>query len=247
MVILRAERNKTRIGGMAEVASENNPQKVVDLVVSGLREGRNRAMQQRKAAIQKEFMIARRWVEDSYASFGPADLPVDVHRIQRDLAVLRDQIVDGACSEIDREYRIAVGVLKLVAEQHPGYYCLASDSAKQPKSWKRSLPPVAAPKIARVLPPKVLAGLNASHISQSVDLLLEADEGITFAQLASAMKLNDQEDAKLLEPRSALKQFCAYLREHGHVAVEGSGRGQKMRGTQSLQYLRDELIRASEA
>lgn len=232
---------------MDEAQTEQSPQKVVDMVVSGLREGRNRAMQQRKASIQKEFMIARRWLEDSYSGFGPEDLPVDVHRIRRDLGVLRDQLVDGACSDIDREYRIAVGVLKLVAEQHPGYYAVVSETAKQPKSWKRSLPPVAAPKIARVLPPRILTSLTASHIAKAVDLLLDAPEGITFAQLAAAMSLNDQTDSKLLEPRAALKQFCAYLREHGHVAVEGSGRGQKMSGTQTLEYLRDELIRASEA
>lgn len=231
---------------MTAVEGDNNPQKILDVVVSGLREGRNRAMQQRKATIQKEFMIARRWVEDSYASFGPEDLPVDVHRIRRDLGVLRDELVDGACAEIDKEYRIAVGVLKLVANEHPGYYCIASDQVQPSKSWKRSLPPVAAPRIARVLPPKILSGLSSTHISRCVDLLLGTESGITFSQMADEMNLNDQSDPKVLEPRSALKHFCAYLREHGHVAVDGSGRGQRMKGTQSLQYLRDELIQESE-
>ena len=100
----------------------SNAPTIVENVVASLAEGRNRAMQQRKAAIQKEFMIARRWVEDAYSSFEAEDLPVDVHRVERDITILRDQMIDGACSEIDRESRVAVSVLKVVAEQHPGYY-----------------------------------------------------------------------------------------------------------------------------
>jgi hypothetical protein len=224
--------------------SAPDPQIILDRIITGLREGRNKAMQQRKAAIQREFMIARRWVDDAYSVYTPEDLPVDVHRIVRDLTVTRDTMVDNACAEVDKEYRIAVGVLKLVAEQNPGYYSSAAKEVQQPRGWKRPLPTVSAPKIASVLPEHVLMGLSSARISEVVTMLLETKTGITLNELARRMKLNAPDQ---LQARAAVKRFAVFLRENRHVEVEGTGRGQKMKAAASLKTLRDTLVNETEA
>lgn len=229
---------------MAAKETASDPQIILDRIIAGLREGRNKAMQQRKAAIQREFMITRRWVDDAYSGFSPEDLPVDVHRVVRDLTVTRDNMVDNACADIDKEYRIAVGVLKLVADQNPGYYASAARELRQPKSWKRPLPVVSAPKIASVLPETVLLGLSSARMSEAVRLLLETDEGITFEEISKKMKLGGKEN---LQARSAVKKFALFLRQNEHVVVEGTGRGQKMKGGPSLRKLRDTMLNESEA
>jgi hypothetical protein len=216
----------------------------MDSIVAALKLGRSRSMQSRKAAIMKEFMIARRWVEECYEAFGPGDLPVDVHRILRDLAITRDQMIDAACAEIDKEYRIAVAVLTMVAENDPGAYSRAAKQFKRTKSWKRHPPAVSAPKIAKVLPVKVLEGLSATLISGVVEQLLSTDEGLTFNQLAKAMSLDGDDK---LPQRNAVKNFCAYLRDNKHVRTTGTGRGQRMMAAESLQTLRAALVNESEA
>lgn len=213
---------------------------VMDGVISAMREGRNKSMQHRKAIIQKEFMIARRWVEDAYRNFPPEDLPIDMHRVKRDLAVLRDDLVDESCNEVDQEYRVATGILQLVADKNPGVYLTCSSGIRQPKAWRRPLPNVSATKISRLIPLSVLEHLNTLVLVGIIDEFCSGG-CISFNHLTRKL------DFQTSPPkRFALKKFLDFLKENGHLVVEGTGKGQKMKGSPTLETFRKALCTRSE-
>jgi hypothetical protein len=78
-----------------------------------INEAKQHLMNKRKAKIQDEFMIAKRWVETTYRVFDASDLPVDVHRLMRDLAVERDKQIDETCAMINDNFDIGVRFIKL--------------------------------------------------------------------------------------------------------------------------------------
>jgi len=209
-----------------------------------LKESRDAAMRLRKASVQREFLIAKHVLSDAYADFQPEDLPVDMQRVQRDFAITRDRMVDEACEDIEKAYRITVGVLKIVAERHPSFY---EESAKEAgydaKKWRgKPLPRVAAPRIVRVLPSLVLLRLSSASMQGMIDTIRKNKDGVSFHHLCERLGLNQKPSTRL-----AAKSFLRFLRKSGHVTMVGTGRGLRYIAGPTLRGLRQKLITQSEA
>jgi hypothetical protein len=209
-----------------------------------LKEGRDAAMRLRKASVQREFLVAKHVLSDAYADFQPEDLPVDMQRVLRDFTIARDRMVDEACEDVEKAYRITVGVLKIVAERHPAFYEESSkESGYDAKSWRgKPLPRVAAPRIARTLPAMVLLRLSSASMQGMVDAIRKNKEGVSFHHLCDRLGLNQKPSTRL-----AAKSFLRFLRKSGHVTMVGTGRGLRYVAGPTLRSLRQSLITQSEA
>lgn len=229
---------------MAKPSQPSHHGSPLETLLSVLEESRDAAMRLRKASVNKEFMIARHVLTDAYARFEPEDLPVDMQRVKRDFVITRDRMVDEACEDIDKAYRIAVGVLKIVAERYPAFYEeSAKDAGLDPKKWRgKELPRVAAPRIGRVLPSRILLHLSSSSMQAMVDTIRREKDGVSFHHLCERLGLAEKPTTRL-----AAKHFLAFLRKSGHVTMIGTGRGLRYVAGKTLRNLRQKLITQSEA
>lgn len=229
---------------MSEANQRRTPETPLEFLLTILREARAASMRLRKASLQKEFMTARHMLQDAYADYEPSDLPVDLQKVLRDCAITRDRAIDESCDEVEKSFRITVGVLKTVAERYPHVYeDVAKKTGIDPRQWKsKPLPRVMAPRIGRALPGLVVLHLSASSMGSIVDEIMKAEDGIGFHRLCEKLGLDATPQSRL-----ATKRFLAFLRKGGHVRPKGSGKGLRYSAHKTLMKLRETLLTRTEA
>ena len=162
-------------------------------------------------------------LSEAYADFAPEDLPVDLQRLNRDLAIARDQRVADAAHDIETAYDIAVDVIGSVAQSHPALY------HAEPKARPVGANPIGAPsKIAKALTTEQMRSI-ATQISGSGD-------GASVVSVCEMLGFDS--------PRQhlAAKHFLAWLRKEGYATTVGVGKGMKYAATKRTKMLVDKLL-----
>lgn len=144
-------------------------------------------------------MIARRMLRDTYADFEPEDLPVDLHRLRRDLEITRDQRISDAIEEVTAAHSIVQSIIESVADKHPLIY------RAQPKPVRTDVPD----KITKYLNPGLRRAVVAS--------LVRAENGLTLVELCDEHSLTSP------PVHMATKRYLAYLRTKGCLKTQGPG------------------------
>jgi hypothetical protein len=162
-----------------------------------------------------------------YKDWEPEQLPLDVNRLAKDIDLERDLEVDRECDAIDTDFRMAAGVLRMVAENNPEYYEKVSKEIglKRSGGWRtRSRKrKVSAP---RGIPIKVITGLSADVQHKVIDVILKAENGKTFREITSEVWPTGVSGPQ----KVALRNFLNFMKTSGHVTDNASY-------TSSLRYL----------
>jgi hypothetical protein len=188
-----------------------------ETLLSCLTEGRDAAIRARKAKLTSDFATAKRLLSGSYRDYAPEELPVDIERLRRDLVISRDQAIDEQCDEIDRAYRIAIEVLRLVADRHPSYYEACGKAVGIRKSrWRAELLRRRPSGPRPAMPVSVLQGLTAAEQIAIVRALTETQGGASVRDLSTALGC-DGHPGK----HRALKRMLGHLVKIGHVTTAG--------------------------
>lgn len=190
-----------------------------------LREGKAAAIRARKSDLQREFMVARRMLEQTYRDFEPEDMPVDLVRLQRDLVITRDRLVAEAQDELESGFAIARDVIVSVADQHAAFY----HAPPKARAAGPGLPAGVPERIAKVLTPTAMAGIAT--------VVLQPAGGATLVQVC------EQTGMTSAPMHMAAKRFLAWLRDRGHVKTQGpSGKGKRYVAKPSLKTLVERLM-----
>lgn len=95
----------------------------IEQLLAILKGGRDASMREKAAVFQKEYMIARRVLEEAYSGYEAHELPVDLQRLRRDLSVNRDSLVDESKAEIQAAFetteRLVLAALKEQKREPP--------------------------------------------------------------------------------------------------------------------------------
>jgi hypothetical protein len=210
-------------------------QTFLEVLFANLKESRDASMRLRKAAVQKEYMVARRLVEDAYSGFAPEDLPVDLQRVKRDLAVTRDQMADRACEEIDGAFKIAIGFMRATSDRFPKVYEQVMRQIVDAKApVKPRAPKSSAPGVVRAFPDWVGKSLSVEKIVALVERLSQND-GVRVVDLFDLVGA-ETEPAKTL-----VKRFVEHLKTVGYVKGEGKTRGVRYTPTPTMKVLQTRM------
>lgn len=200
----------------------------VDAFVEHLKIAKMSAMQGKKSAIQREFMIARRWVDEAYRGYDASDIPVDLHRVERDLAVERDRQIDEACAGIEDHFNAGMRFLK-----HAGY-------EKQKKPRTDTVPDTAV-ETKNIRQEKVEKSISHQDIEKIKKINRKVDmiglfnnivyhlpnelPGLRIDQLHMSLSATG---AVSDSDRITLKKLVQFLKEHGIIKTQGAKRGMRM-------------------
>jgi len=195
-------------------------------------------MRERRAAIQKEYMIARRLIEDAYSEFAPEDLPVDFQRVKKDLAITRDRLSDQATDEIERKFKITIEFLRIAADQYPSVYEKVMRKLVGPKFEKIDSLEVSksgTPGVVHGLPEWVSRSLSVDKILLIIETLARSKKGVLMIDLFAV--------ASAREPlsKTRVRSFVAFLKTSGHLSLKGKTRNAKYFPTSSLSVLRTKI------
>lgn len=166
-------------------------------------------------------MIARRMLQETYAEFAAEDLPVDLHRLRRDLEITRDQRISDAIEEVTTAHSIVQAIIESVADKHPLIY-------------------KAAPKAVKTdVPDKITKYLDFGKRLAIVTSLMAAER--TLVELC--------DDHKLTQPpvHMATKRYLAYLRTKGCLKTQGpGGKGLRYVSTPRLKQVQASMMSEQE-
>lgn len=198
----------------------------IDLLCSSLQAFRDARIRQRKGAVAEKFLLARKTVRDMYREYSPEDLPIDVNRVSRDIDIERDLTIDEECDAINDDFKITVGILRLVAEKHPELYeQVAAEVGDDRSGWRQQRrrsrrPPTTA------LPMEVLAVLSTQLQNKVIDTILDSSDGVTFRDLCAIV----WPDGVMGGHRKVMRTFLRFLKDGGHIRDSGGN-------TSSMKYL----------
>jgi len=221
---------------------EETPRKLnpLELMFTHLTEGRNELIRERKASAYKRYAIARDFFAETYKDMPPEYVPVDMQRVLRDFRTHCDSEVDEHKDAIEKDYRIVEAVLRTVAEKYPEVYEGADKKmGRSVRTWKANLLPVAASGVLRYLPVSLIQMLSTDRMRRAVGALREAmAEGLNYTSVAKMTGLAPEKATSvpaLGAKRRALARFLAFLKNHGHIDMQGQRRGVRYIARPSLE------------
>lgn len=196
----------------------------IDALCSSLQSFRDARIRQRKSQISERYLTARRTVRELYREYEPEDLPIDVNRVARDIDLERDLTIDAECDAINDDFKVAVGILRLVAERSPELYDkVAKEVGDDRRGWRQVRKRVPRAPTSG-LPMFVVATMSAQVQAKVVAKLLDSDDGVTFRDLCLEVWPEPTGPQK-----KALRMFLRILRDGGHIQDNG-------KNTVSLRY-----------
>lgn len=205
-----------------------HPKTTIERLLLMLTEGKIVAIRQRKADIQKDFMIGRRILTETYSDLEPEDLPVDLQRLCRDLAITRDQKIADACEEVEHFFTVASLIVESVADTHPALY----RAPPKPK------PVLSAPADTPARVAKHLTGADMGAIAKALG---DAPDGLSLISVCDKLQLTTP------SAHMGAKRFLGWLRTSGYVKAQGpGGKGLRYVPTKTMSKFFEKL-KASEA
>lgn len=189
----------------------------IDSLLQSLVQFRDARIRQRKSQIAKDFLLARSTIRNLYKEWPPEDLPLDVNRIAKDIDIERDLIIDRACDEIHDDFKIVVGVLRMVADEHPDYYERVAKAVGDSRSGWRSRSRSRVSSVPKGVPMGVVSSLGASYQKSVVDLIVASGLGLTFRDLCSKL----WPKGAMGPQKKGLRAFLQFLASSGHVLDDG--------------------------
>lgn len=180
-------------------------------------------IRERKAKIQQEFMVARRWVNGAYSGMDPSDMPVDVSRCIHDLEIHRDQQVADVVYEVQE----SVGISKRVLEETYGARPEAVGQSPRPK---RSFPTKTkgTPKASRLF--------EAQDMQRIVQAMVDSAAGVTLVGITKSFGFTTAPS------HLAAKRFLVWMKKKGYAKTDGpSGKGRRYVRTLQTDELLEQL------
>jgi len=197
---------------------ENTRYKVL---LDRLSEMRAAACNQRKAKIVAKFLTSRRMLLDTYRSFDPEDMPVDLNRLIGDLEIQRNTEIDEAIDEIDSAFTVASRVVSEIAKRDPDFYNAVCEGTDGGSAFKMTMKSAPLTKVS---------GLASRDISTIIKLVSGSGQaGVTFGSIVSASSIDGA------PKRRKLRRLLRYLRKINHIELRGAGRGATYRAMAGLE------------
>jgi hypothetical protein len=189
--------------------------KDIERLCNSLQSFRDARIRQRKGQIYERYMIARRTVREMYRDYVPEELPIDVNRVTRDIDIERDLVIDAECDAINDDFKVAVSILRSVADSNPTVYEKVTKKVNESRQgWRqqRSTPPRRRAVPQDALPMSVLAKISTDNQLKVVDILIEAQEGLSFRKVCTKVWQDPSG-----EDKKGLRMFLRFLRDAGHI------------------------------
>ena len=194
----------------------------IDVLCSSLQSFRDARIRQRKAQISERYMTARRTVREMYREYAPEDLPIDVNRVSRDIDLERDLTIDAECDAINDDFKIAVGILRAVAESSPELYDKVAKQVGDDRRGWRQIRKSRRGAPYSALPMMVVATISARVQFQIIEKLIDNPDGVTFRDICREIWTDPTGPQK-----KALRAFLRFMRDAGHIQDGGGSTGSK--------------------